>query len=197
MDRARAKSKSRSLKRTIIVVAAGCVLVAAGVTLANIDFSSKRVHRNRLSIDTVQQGTLEIKISANGQLLPKNVEYIASQVSGRVAKTYVKAGAVVEVGQLLVELTNPQLIDSAEEAHSAWEGAVTELKASEAQLQTGLLNQRVVRTQAQFDLERAQVKLEAEARLLGQHIIPEIDYKRDKLTVDQLTQTLAFEDSRL
>jgi len=172
-------------------------LVVATVTLANIDFSTKRVDRRKLSIEMVQRGTLEIKVSANGQLLPRNIEYIAAQVTGRVARTYVKAGDVVTTGQLLVELTNPQLIGSSEEAYSAWEGAVIELRASEADLQTNLLNQKVVLTQAEFDLQRAQVQLEAESRLMGQHIIPEVQYKRSKLTVTQLTQTLDLEKVRV
>jgi HlyD family secretion protein len=197
MDHVRPKSKSQSIKRAAFGIALASLFVGGGVTLASIDFSSQRVDRNKLSIETVQRGTLEIKVSANGQLLPKNIEYIASQVTGRVAKSYVKAGDVVSVGQLLVELTNPQLVASAEEAYSAWEGAVTELQASEAELQTNLLNQEVVLTQAQFNLEKAQLELEAEARLIGRHIIAEIDYKRTQLNVAQLTQTHAIEASRL
>jgi hypothetical protein len=48
----------------------------------------------------------------------------------------VRAGDVVAAGQLLFELTNPQLVASAEEAYSVGEGAVTELRAGEAELQT-------------------------------------------------------------
>jgi HlyD family secretion protein len=54
-----------------------------------------------------------------------------------------------------------------------------------------------VLTQAQFSLEAARVQLEAQARLSGQHIIPEIDFKRSQLNVAQLTQTCAIEASRL
>src|SRR5579872_1994222 len=197
MDRVRAQPRNRSVNRTTLVGLLIGALVVATVTLANIDFSTKRVDRRKLSIEMVQRGTLEIKVSANGQLLPRNIEYIAAQVTGRVARTYVKAGDVVTTGQLLVELTNPQLIGSSEEAYSAWEGAVIELRASEADLQTNLLNQKVVLTQAEFDLQRAQVQLEAESRLMGQHIIPEVQYKRSKLTVTQLTQTLDLEKVRV
>lgn len=197
MDRARPPSKAKSIRRIVLAGSLLGAVVAGGVTLASIDFSTKRVDRDKVSIETVRQGTLEIKVSANGRLLPRNIEYIASQVPGRVASTHVKAGDVVSVGQLLVELTNPQLVDSSEEAYSAWEGAVTEQRAAEAQLQTNLLNQQVVFTKAQFDLERAQVQLEAETRLIGQHIIPEVDYKRSKLNVAQLTQTRDMEQTRV
>jgi HlyD family secretion protein len=197
MDRTRTKPNHPPIKFIVIGAVLACVVVAGSVTLASIDFGSKRVDHDRLSIEKVRQGTLEVKVSANGQLLPKNVEYIASQIVGRVAKAHVKPGDVVQAGQVLVELTNPELNQSAEEAHSAWVGAVTELKSSAAQLETNLLNQEVVRTQAKFDLQRAQVRLEAEEKLLGEHIIAEIDYKRDKLTVEQLNETLALEDARL
>jgi multidrug efflux pump subunit AcrA (membrane-fusion protein) len=180
-----------------LIGALSLVVVGGGVTLANIDFSSQRVERSKLSIETVRQGTMEIKVSANGQLLPKNIEQLAAQVSGRVAKAFVKPGDVVKVGQLLVDLTNPQIIASAEEAYSAWEGAVTELQAAEAELQTNALNQEGVFTQAQFNLEKAQLQLEAETKLIGQQIISEIDYKRTTLNVAQLTKTREIEANRL
>jgi multidrug efflux pump subunit AcrA (membrane-fusion protein) len=180
-----------------VTIALASLIVGGGVTLARIDFSSQRVDRDKLSIETVRRGTLEIKVSANGRLAPKNVEYIASQVAARVAQTHVRPGDAVRVGQLLVELANPQLIASAEEAHSAWEGAVAELRASESELRTNLLNQEAVLVQAQFNLEKAQVQLEAETKLIGQHIISEVDYKRSKLNVAQLTRTHAIEESRL
>jgi HlyD family secretion protein len=197
MDRVRAQPKSPQLKRNVFLALLALAVIGAGVTLANIDFSSHRIDSDKLSIETVQRGTMEIKVSANGQLVPRNIEEIASQVVGRVSKVHVKAGDTVTAGHLLVELTNPQLLAGAEEATSEWEGAVTELKAAEAELYTNVLNQEVVVTQAQFDLERAQVQLEAEAKLIGQHIISEIDFKRSQLNVAQLQKTRAIEANRL
>lgn len=197
MDHARPPSRVRRIRRAAVTIALASLIVGGGVTLARIDFSSQRVDRDKLSIETVRRGTLEIKVSANGRLAPKHVEYIASQVAARVAQTHVRPGDAVRVGQLLVELANPQLIASAEEAHSAWEGAVAELRASESELRTNLLNQEAVLVQAQFNLEKAQVQLEAETKLIGQHIISEVDYKRSKLNVAQLTRTHAIEESRL
>jgi len=197
MDYARPKSNAQLIKRIVSISTLALVLIGGGVTLASIDFSSHRVDRDTLSIETVQRGTMEIKVSANGQLLPRNIEQLASQVTGRVSRTHVKPGDVVHPGQLLVELTNPQLIASAEEACSAWQGAVTQLQASEVELQTDLLNQEAAFTHAQFNLEKAQLQLEAETKLIGQRIISEIDYKRTQLDVSQLTRLRAIEEDRL
>ncbi len=184
-------------KRIALIAALAVALIGGSVTLANIDFSTQRVERDKLSIETVQHGTMEVKVSANGQLLPKHIEQIASQVTGRVAGVYVKPGDLVKGGQLLVELTNPQLIASAEEAHSAWEGAAAELQAAEADLQTNLLNQEIVVTQAKFNLERAQLQLEADTNLVRQQIISDLDFKRSKLNFAQLTKTHGIEEGRL
>ncbi len=103
MDRVRPKSKTRQFKRTAVIAAVALALIGGGVTLADIDFRTQRVDRTTLSIETVHQGTMEIKVSANGQLLSKRIEQLAAQVPGRVAKADIKPGALVHAGQVLVE----------------------------------------------------------------------------------------------
>jgi multidrug efflux pump subunit AcrA (membrane-fusion protein) len=196
MDYARDKPKSRFNKRAVIAAIGVCALLGGGITLARIDFSTQRVERHKVTIDTVKRGALEIKVHANGRLLPRNVEYIASQVTGRVAKAAVKPGDVVKAGDVLVELGNPQLVASADEAESAWEGAVNEAKATEAEQRANLLNQESVLTAAKFDMQKAQGRLAAETKLLGRGIVSEIDYDNSKLTVAQTTEQYALEQNR-
>ncbi len=197
MDRVREKSKVSRIKRPAIVAAIVVALISGGVMLANIDFSTQRVDRTRLSVETVQHGTMEVKVAANGQLLSKRIEQLAAEVPGRVAKADIKPGAVVHVGQVLVELTNPQLTASAEEAQSAWEGAMAELKSSEAELQNVVLNQEVVLTQVQFNAEKAKAKFEADSALARNGLISGIELRRSELDLSQLNKTAEIEGRRL
>ncbi len=197
MDRVITKSKASRIKRPAIIAAVVVALISVGVILANIDFSTKRVDRATLSIETVQHGTMEIKVAGNGQLLSRHIEQLAAQVSGRVAKADIKPGAVVHVGQVLVELANPQLIASAEEAQSEWEGASAELQAAEADLQTNMMNQEVAVTQVQFNLEKAQAKTEADEALAGAGLLSGIELKRSQLDRAQLKKTYEIEGGRL
>ena len=197
MDRARTKSKASQIKGVAIIAAVAVALISGAVTLANIDFSSHRVDRTKISIETVRQGTMEIKVGANGQLLSKHIEQLAAQAPGRVARADIKPGAVVQVGQVLVELANAQLIASAEEAQSAWEGALAELQASEVELQTNVLNQEVILTQTQLNLEKAQAKADADEALNRDHLIAEIELRRSRLDLAQLTKAYALEQNRL
>jgi RND family efflux transporter, MFP subunit len=102
----------------------------------------------------------------------------------------------VKAGTVLVQLENPQLVASEEEARSAWEGALNEAKAARADLHAELLAQQSVLTQAKFAMERAQVRLDAEAKLAGQNIISAIDYANSKLNVAQTKQQYALELER-
>ena len=197
MDRIRTRPEVSLWKRVLLVAALAIVLAGGGVMLASIDFETQRVDRTRLSIETVRRGTMEIKVTANGQLLSRHVEQLAAQVSGRVAKADLKPGAVVEVGQVLVELANPQLMATAEEAQSAFEGAVAELQAAEAELQTNMMNQEVVLTQVRFNAEKAKAKAEADEALARNGLISDIERKRSQLDLDQLRETYAIEASRL
>ena len=197
MDRVRTKSRLSRIKRPAIIAAVAAGLISGGVTLANIDFSTHRVDRTKLSIETVQRGTMEIKVGANGKLLSRRIEQLAAQVSGRVARADIKPGAVVQAGQVLVELENPQLIASAEEAQSAWEGAVAELQAAEAELQTNMLNHEVVLTQVQFNAEKAKAKADADAALARDGLISGVELKRSQLDLAQLRQTYDIEARRL
>jgi len=164
---------------------------------ANIDFKTQRVDRAKLSIESVQLGTMEVKVGANGQLLSREIEQLAARVPGRVARTNVKPGAVVQVGQVLVELTNPQLTASAEEAQSAWEGALAELQAAEAELQTNLMNQEVVLTQVRFNAEKAKAKTDADKALARDGLISSLELQRSQLDLDQLQKTYDIEAGRL
>jgi multidrug efflux pump subunit AcrA (membrane-fusion protein) len=85
MDRARLKNRAQSIKRSALICTLALLLVGGGGTLASIGFSSRRVDRDTVSIETVQRGTMEIKVSANGQLMPRNVEQIGAPVTGRMA----------------------------------------------------------------------------------------------------------------
>jgi HlyD family secretion protein len=197
MDRIIEKSKASRIKRPAIIAAIAAALVSGGVMLANIDFSTQRVDRTKLSIETVRQGMMEIKVSANGRLLSRHIEQLAARVPGRVAKADVRPGTLVQVGDVLVELTNPQLTASAEEAQSAYEGAVAELQSAEAELQTDMLNQEVVLTQVRFNTEKAKAKTEADEALSRNGLISDIELKRSRLELAQLRATYDIEASRL
>lgn len=197
MDKVRKKSKFAVVKKIAFATVAVVVVLSGAIAIANIDFESRRVDRDTLLIGTVERGDLEIRISANGQLLPRDLELISAQVEGRVARVHVDPGDEVSEGQLLAELTNPQLVNAAEEAFSAWEGAVADLQAFEVELENQILNQESAVMQVRFQLEKTTMERERKRPLHRQEIIPDIEFQQILLDVEQLQQTLEIEEKRL
>jgi multidrug resistance efflux pump len=197
MDRVKPQTNRRSLSRLAWLGGAVLMVGCVGVALAFTDFSTARVDPANLTISTVEQGTLEVKVRGSGQLLPKNVEYLGAQVSGRVVKKLVQPGDVVKAGQVMLELANPKLVVTSEEAASAWEGAVTELRATESELKTDLLNQEIALTQAKFALQSAQLQMQAESELKEANLVPDVQFQRTKLSVVQLKQALDIGQDRV
>lgn len=197
MDRVKPPSPARNVRRFAWIGGTILLLVGVGTAIARVDFSTARVDRTKITIATVEQGTLEILVRGSGQLLPRNVEYLGAQVSGRVAKKLIKPGDAVKAGQVILELTNPQVVASAEEASSAWEGSVIDLRASESELKTDLLNHEITLTQARFNLGSAQLQLKAETELKEAKLVPGVVYERTRLNVTQLQQTLDLEENRV
>jgi HlyD family secretion protein len=196
MDKVKTRSNSPRLKRWALMAAGAVLLIAAAFYVSSTDFGVKRVKLSQVSIDTVQQGRLDIKVSANGELKSRNLEQLTAQVPGRVEKIHVRPGTRVEAGQLITELSNPQIVASAEEARSVWEGALREKKATQADLQGRLLLQESVAVQAKFNLERARVQLESDASVADQGIISKNDYRRSKLNAQQAEELYTIEISR-
>jgi HlyD family secretion protein len=196
MDRMKAPNLARKYRKWAAIAAV--VLAVGTVTAAvlRVDFSSQRVDRQKVSLVTVQRGTMEVKVAVNGELRSREVEQLTAQVQGRVVKLLARLGDTVRPGQLLVELTNPQLLTLAEEARSAWEGAVREKQASLADLQSRLLFQDGVVVQAKFSLEKARLQLESDAGVVDQGIISKSDFKRSQLNVAQAEQLYAIEIDR-
>lgn len=197
MDKVRKKSKLALVKKIAFGTVSIALLLYGAISIANIDFDSRRVDRETVLLGTVERSDLDIRISANGELLPRDLELISAQVEGRVARVHVAPGDEVKIGQLLAELSNPQLLNAAEEAFSAREGAIADLKGFEVELQNNLLNQESSALQVEFAFEKAKLELEAKRILSEQNIIPEIEFRQIELDVEQLRQTIVIEQKRL
>jgi len=152
------KTKRLSKRMMFVGILASSSLLIGGV-LASIDFSAKRVNQRNIMVGTVQSGDLDITVSSNGTLKPRNVEWLTSQVEGRVTEVLVKPGDRVERGEVLLRLTNPTLLESVESAYSAWEGAIANTISTRVNLERDLLNQESVVLRAKFAAEKTEMEV--------------------------------------
>src|SRR5687767_13477724 len=158
MDIQRAKKKKLLNPVTLSLL----LVIGIGGTiyfLSSLDYATLRVDRENILIGTVEFGDLDITVAANGILLARDIELISSQVEGTVKRIYVKPGDVVETGQILAELENPQLGTTVEINQFALAGARADQVASRINIENQILNQESALIQSRFNFEKAKLDL--------------------------------------
>jgi HlyD family secretion protein len=138
------------------------ILAAAIVVVIIIGVISAGGHKNpgvEAKIQTVKLTNFTTRLPETGVIQRPRTQTLASLVAGNIATVYVRPGDHVAAGQLLVSLSNPQLVNAAETARSAYSAAAG--RASSA-IQTNEVlpaqNQSSV-AQASFNLEQARFAL--------------------------------------
>jgi len=199
MDIVRTTQKSKLSKKMQLTIVLLLVVAVSLIFSFNKSSASYLANKNSLLIDTVQRGELNISVRGTGVLVPKDIRWIATNVPGRVERVLKKAGAIVKKGDLLLELSNPQLQQELTEMQWQLQALVAQTKAGKISLESDLLDQEIAVINEKLNHERALLTLEAQKKLLGQGIdvISKIAYEEVKIDVMQFKQRWDLEQKRL
>lgn len=197
MDRARTDIDQRRRRRMLVIGAAVALVAVAGISLAMLDPQVPEVDSRTLFVDTVVRGDLERRVRGAGILVPRDQRWIAADVEGRVEHVLVRPGTAVKADTVLVELSNPQVGQMADEARWALDAGRAEQASLRVRLESDVLDQRARIAEARADSESARLQAEAEGRLAGQKIISDLQLARSRLTAEQLAVRLQIEEERL
>jgi multidrug resistance efflux pump len=190
MDTIRAKTKTPILQRYWYVVIGIVLFSATYFFKSSIGSASFIVEKNELVIATVKQGNFKVNVRATGVLKPEDIRWVSSQVSGRVEQAFVKAGATVTTGQVLMQLSNPELRRELEKARWEFEAKKAENHAAFVTLESQLLDLKNSVVEADYSYQGSKLKLDAETQLFEQKngTVSALDYQRSQLEVKQKMQ---------
>jgi len=192
-------SPFQRLSRHVFIVMCVASLIALLVVVASIDFKTPRVQKEKIRIGTVKNGTFEVIVGANGKLISEEIEWIASQVDGNVAKIHARPGGYVKKDQIIVTLVNPVINNIAAEAAIELNGAKAVLEAKKVEIETTILDQEAQYSHAQIAYQGAKIQLEAETRLhnLDNSPISSVVYEKTKLEMIKQETILTIETKKL
>ncbi|MBA6253496.1 efflux RND transporter periplasmic adaptor subunit [Colwellia sp. MB3u-55] len=148
------------------------------------------VKQNELVTAVVEQGRFQVNVRATGVLKPVYIRWVSAQVSGRVEQAFVKAGAHVIKGQMLMQLSNPELHRELEKARWEFEAKKAENYAAYIALESQLLDLENSVVEADYSYQISKLKLDAETQLIAQKnaTVLALDYQHSQLTVKQQNQ---------
>lgn len=198
MDIPRPENKRRKRIRQLAAGGGALVLVAlATVGLARLEPAAPSVARASVWVDTVREGEMLRQVRGPGTLVPREIRWIAAQTDGRVERIVVRPGAVVEPDTVILEMSNPDLVQQTEEARFALEAAEADLTDTELNLRSQQLDQRAAHAVARAEYESARLQAEAEESLSKEGIVSILQYRRSELLAEQLKVRLDIEADRV
>ena len=171
----------------------------AGYSLVFGSSASHVVNSETLLIDSVQRGELTITVRGMGVLAPRDVRWLATNVDGKVERIHVKAGAQVKQGDLILELSNPQLLQQLEETKWELDELEAQTMALKVTLESQVLDQEAAVINEKLNYERSSLTLDAQVTLLKQGVnaVSLIDHEAVKIEVAQNKQRWELAIKRL
>lgn len=197
MDKPREGVKSRKKRiRFLVITCIVLMLGAASFLVSRLGQAAPRVDRDTVWIGTVRRGPMVREVRGIGTLVPEEIRWIASLTSGRVERIIILPGAVVAEDDVILEMSNPELVQEAENAVWQLKGLEADLTNLEVQLEGRLLE--IQSGLAQIDAAQKQAQLEAEINqdLFADGLVAELTLKLSLLRAEELVTRLKLERRR-
>lgn len=189
--------RQRKRRQWLYIAMAVAAAAVVGVAVFSLDPATPTVARNSVWTDTVRSGEFVLEVRGPGSLVPKEIRWIPAASAGRVERILVKPGARVEADTVLVELSNPELVQAADEARWQAQAAEAEWQSLQAELDRQLLDARADFATVQADYESARLQAEAEGGLAKDGVVSMLQYRQSQLRADQLEVRVELEEQRI
>jgi multidrug efflux pump subunit AcrA (membrane-fusion protein) len=138
------KTPTRNRRRPIYL--AGGVLVLAGATVAvsRLEPAAQTIERAAVLVDSVRRGDVVREVRGPGTLVPEQIRWITAQASARVERLVSESGREVVDGDLLLDLSNPDLQIQTMQAEQQVRQAQIDLLNLRTNLRSAVLTQEGV-----------------------------------------------------
>src|SRR4029450_13239616 len=105
---------AKKRKRRIIIIAASALgWILATSAISRLKPAVPSVDHSTVWIDTVKRGPMVRQVRGLGTLVPEEIRWIPANTEGSVEKILIWPGTKVEPGDVILELTSPELEQSA------------------------------------------------------------------------------------
>ncbi len=187
------RQRQRVLLTAVVVVA--LILITFGIS--SLEPAARRVERTSLWIESVQRGEMLRAVRGHGTLVPEEIRWISAETNGQVEKIVIDPGAEVVPETVILELSDPEIRQAAQNAELELASAKAEHEDLRIRLESQILDMRANLARVKADYESALLELEANRELKESGLIPEIKLKQSELAAEQLTIRHDIEKQRL
>ena len=198
MDVPRVGIAAKKRKRRIIIIALGALgLLVATIAISRLKPAVPSIDRSTVWVDTVKRGPMTRQVRGLGTLIPEDIRWIPANTEGHVEKINIWPGTPVDADSVILELSSPELEQTAHDAESKASAAEADLTSIRATLQRELLDQESKTTAAHAAYEQAKMERQTNDQLAKNGLIAVLDYKKSKIKEEECQKGDEIEQKRL
>jgi len=198
MDVARPVNKrKRTITRTLYGIGGVTILAAITVGLSHLKPAAPSVSRATVWVDTVKRGPMLRQVRGLGTLVPEEIRWIPAATEGRVERILIKPGSPVTADSVIVELSNPELENTASEADWLLKAAEADYTTLKVKLQSQLLDQKAAFASVEANARQAKLQAAADEELATHGLISDLALKLSKSRADELDTRQDLDHQRL
>lgn len=190
-------ARKRRVRRTLYAVGVVAVIPLITVGLSRLKPAAPTVEWAPLWPDTVKRGEMLRQVRGLGTLVPEEILWIPATTDGRVVRRFVLPGAQVMADTAILQLSNPELEQSALDAEWQLKAAEAQYNSLKAQLDSQLLDQKAAAATVQSDYTQASLNAEKDAELAKLGLGAELNVKVSHAKAEALATRNGIEKERL
>ena len=184
-------------RRNIMIAGGVAALGAVTAWTLRLDPASQTIERSAVLIDSVRRGDVVREVRGPGTLVPEHIRWITAQASARVERLASESGKNVSSGELLLELSNPDLQIQTMQAEQQVRQAQIELLNLTTNLRSQLLTQKGVVASTRTQYVSASQEAMAADSLAKVKLMSAFEVRSKRAQGEELTTRLQVERDRL
>ena len=189
--------KKKKIKRGLMGISALVVIILITVGVSQLKPAAPGVDRAAVWVDTVKRGPMLRLVRGSGTLVPEDIRWINTTTQGRVDRILLRPGAQVTPTTVILELSNPELTQSVQDAQLAHASALASFENRRAELERAVMQQESDLATVETSYNNSKLNLEAQETLLKDGLVSELQVKQIRSQTADLKNRLAISQKQL
>lgn len=156
MDREISKEQRNREKRRMWMKWGGMVVVGIAAVIALMQLMQESLHERDIVFSVVDEGSIDVSVSASGKVVPAFEEIINSPINSRILEVYKKGGDSVEIGTPILRL---DLLS----AETDYKKQLDEVQMNELKLEQQRIQNRSKLSEMEMQLKVSRMELNRKA----------------------------------
>ena len=190
-------AKRKKIKRALMATSALVVIILITVGVSRLKPAAPSVDRAAVWVDTVKRGPMLRLVRGSGTLVPEDIRWINTTTQGRVERILLRPGATVTSTTVILELSNPELQQSVQDAQLAHQSALAAYENRKAELERALLQQQSELASIETQYNNSALNLKAQEELLKDGLVSQLQVQQIRSQTADLKNRVSIAQRQL